>query len=216
MKELEKVYACLDAQLITPEEKTNGVVEAIKHYLLTNPLGIQLVQNIYSGIDVGFGINNFHNWCQQLQQSIKNDELLKQKFGEGMSAISDEDLAIRVAQMEATLTPVRIMASDVQEVETASVKQDDYDWFTFSGCRKKKFKYANAEYIVSPGSLVGISKTPDLQGKHLCCIVNDGRDKAIQLKSKDVNLFKKRCTPFTGETNAIFNPNPTGNPVAVG
>ena len=196
VKELEKVYAFLDT--IKPECKTNDVVEAIREYLLADPNGIQLVQNVYSGMDLNVPLKNFENFLMGLQNG---------------AMVSPNIVNVGVVEP----LYVTVTASDVEFVETAGIKKADYDWYTFSGLRKKKFKYANKEYIVAPGGIVGIGKNKDLQGKHSCCIFDaNNKDIAIQLRSKDVNTFLKRCKPFEGDVEAVFNPNPTGHRVAVG
>ena len=196
VKELEKVYAFLDT--IKPECKTNDVVEAIRKYLLADPNGIQLVQNVYSGMDLSASLKNFENFLMGLQNG---------------AMVSPNIVNVDVVEPLC----VTVTASDVEFIEIAGIKKADYDWYTFSGLRKKKFKYANKEYIVAPGGIVGIGKNKDLQGKHNCCIFDvNNRDTAIQLRSKDVNTFLKRCKPFEGDVEAVFNPNPTGHRVAVG
>lgn len=196
VKELEKVYAFLDT--IKPECKTNDVVEAIRKYLLADPNGIQLVQNVYSGMDLSASLKNFEDFLMGLQNG---------------AMVSPNIINVDVVEPLC----VTVTASDVEFIETAGIKKADYDWYTFSGLRKKKFKYANKEYIVAPGGIVGIGKNKDLQGKHSCCIFDaNNRDTAIQLRSKDVSTFLKRCKPFEGDVEAVFNPNPTGHRVAVG
>ena len=245
VKELEKVYAFLDT--IKPEVKMNGVVEAISTYLLTDPRGIELVQCIYSGMPLERSFQYLKLMMSHLSTEIQKDEFYRVKMGKGLAPIDPTVLQEKLKvielpvlssdkkeksngeyeeteieekeekEVDASDKSFKITASDVEFIETAGIKKADYDWYTFSGLRKKKFKYANKEYIVAPGGIVGIGKNKDLQGKHSCCIFDaNNKDTAIQLRSKDVNTFLKRCKPFEGDVEAVFNPNPTGHRVAVG
>ena len=222
--ELDEVNAFLDnitpdvpnSNVIFPEVKVNGVVEEIANYLLTNPNGIGLVQSVYSGMPLDAAFEHLKIKILEIQVAIQTDEAIRMKLGKGMEPVVEVEMPVLSSTEEVKDDRILITASNVEYIETASIKQSDYDWYTFSGLRKKKFKYANKEYVVAPGGIVGIGKNPDLQGKHSCCIVEDSGDHAIQLKSKDVNLFKKRCVPFEGDVEAIFNPNPTSYRVSVG
>lgn len=106
------------------------------------------------------------------------------------------------------------LTANMKELETAAIKHSNFDWYRFTGARRKRYKYGKSEWTLNPNSLVGISKACDFRNKHSLCIPEQSKTHTIDITKHNADLLKKKCKPFTGNIAAITTPTPGTRRVA--
>lgn len=192
-EELLGLYDLLDninnSSVIKPEAKTNGVVEKIKDYLLTDPRGIQLVSLIYSGMDLTRALTDFNSFVLSIQNKILNNSEEKVALLQGLSPITNEELEENECDYFAEM-PFTLCLCSVNNIEESNINKEDYNWSVYAGKKSKTFNYKENAYTITPKSMVGFSKDK-IYGKTSCIILNDKN--TFKVVSRDLSCLKKCC-----------------------